>query len=203
MLPSLSSGVYLLCFQTLCTVWSVRGGLPPLLFSCVCVCSSVFSAGHLLLVYCYQLQSVQEAVPPEDTYARYTHTHTHTHTRAHGHTHAYTPSHAHIHTHGRTRAHTHACTYTLTCTHIRTHVHAHTHTRARTHTHTLVSRPHQTRSLCIGLGWTRARVEQRILGRLACRRGGRDEGAGQKFVNQMAVTCYAIGRSTFSEYWGQ
>uniref|UniRef100_A0A8C5B6R5 Piezo-type mechanosensitive ion channel component n=1 Tax=Gadus morhua TaxID=8049 RepID=A0A8C5B6R5_GADMO len=69
MLPSLSSGVYLLCFQTLCTVWSVRGGLPPLLFSCVCVCSSVFSAGHLLLVYCYQLQSVQEAVPPEDTYA--------------------------------------------------------------------------------------------------------------------------------------
>ncbi|XP_059901310.1 piezo-type mechanosensitive ion channel component 2-like isoform X1 [Gadus macrocephalus] len=69
MLPSLSSGVYLLCFQTLCTVWSVLGGLPPLLFSCVCVCSSVFSAGHLLLVYCYQLQSVQEAVPPEDTYA--------------------------------------------------------------------------------------------------------------------------------------
>ncbi|CAL8292374.1 unnamed protein product [Lota lota] len=69
MLPSLSSGVYLLCFQTLCTVWSVSGGLPPLLFSCVCVCTSVFSAGHLLLVYCYQLQSVQEAVPPEDTYA--------------------------------------------------------------------------------------------------------------------------------------
>ncbi|XP_056155243.1 piezo-type mechanosensitive ion channel component 2-like, partial [Lampris incognitus] len=34
MLPSLSSLLYLLCFQGLCTWWAVHGRVPPLLFSC-------------------------------------------------------------------------------------------------------------------------------------------------------------------------
>uniref|UniRef100_UPI0037E98014 piezo-type mechanosensitive ion channel component 2-like n=1 Tax=Semicossyphus pulcher TaxID=241346 RepID=UPI0037E98014 len=67
--PSLSSLLYLLCFQVLCTCWAWSGQVPPLLFRCVSVISLVYSSSHFLLVYCYQLPSLQEAWPPNHTSA--------------------------------------------------------------------------------------------------------------------------------------
>ncbi|XP_060920541.1 piezo-type mechanosensitive ion channel component 2-like [Labrus mixtus] len=67
--PSLSSLLYLLCFQVLCTCWAWSGQVPTLLFRCVSVMSLVYSSSHFLLVYCYQLPSLQEAWPPNSTSA--------------------------------------------------------------------------------------------------------------------------------------
>ncbi|XP_074549296.1 piezo-type mechanosensitive ion channel component 2 [Halichoeres trimaculatus] len=67
--PSLSSLLYLLCFQVLCTCWAWLGQVPANLFRCVSVMSLVYSSSHLLLVYCYQLPSLQEAWPPNCTSA--------------------------------------------------------------------------------------------------------------------------------------
>ncbi|XP_062236076.1 piezo-type mechanosensitive ion channel component 2-like isoform X2 [Platichthys flesus] len=65
--PSLSSLPYLLCFQLLCTWWAWSGQVPPLLFRCVSVMSLVYCSSHFLLLYCYQLPSLQEAWPPNHT----------------------------------------------------------------------------------------------------------------------------------------
>ncbi|XP_045898412.1 piezo-type mechanosensitive ion channel component 2-like [Micropterus dolomieu] len=67
--PSLSSLPYLLCFQVLCTWWAWSGQVPPLLFRGVCVMSLLYSSSHFLLLYCYQLPSMQEAWPPNRTSA--------------------------------------------------------------------------------------------------------------------------------------
>ncbi|KAM8823349.1 piezo-type mechanosensitive ion channel component 2-like isoform 3-T4 [Spinachia spinachia] len=67
MFPSLSSLPYLLCFQVLCTWWAWSGQVPPLLFRCVSVVSLLYSSFHFLLLYCYQLPSLQEAWPPNRT----------------------------------------------------------------------------------------------------------------------------------------
>ncbi|XP_049912684.1 piezo-type mechanosensitive ion channel component 2-like [Epinephelus moara] len=64
MFPSLSSLPYLLCFQVLCTWWAWSGQVPPLLFRCVSVMSLLYPPFHFLLLYCYQLPSLQEAWPP-------------------------------------------------------------------------------------------------------------------------------------------
>ncbi|XP_042254704.1 piezo-type mechanosensitive ion channel component 2-like [Thunnus maccoyii] len=69
MFPSLSSLPYLLCFQVLCTWWAWSGQVPPLIFKCVSVMSLLYSASHFLLLYCYQLPSLQEAWPPNHTSA--------------------------------------------------------------------------------------------------------------------------------------
>ncbi|TKS87288.1 Piezo-type mechanosensitive ion channel component 2 [Collichthys lucidus] len=68
--PSLSSLLYLLCFQVLCTWWAWSGQVPPLLFRCVSVMSLLYSSSHFLLVYCYQLPSLQESWLPNHTSAR-------------------------------------------------------------------------------------------------------------------------------------
>ncbi|XP_069368065.1 piezo-type mechanosensitive ion channel component 2-like isoform X1 [Paralichthys olivaceus] len=65
--PSLSSLPYLLCFQALCTWWAWSGQVPPLLFRCVSVMSLVYCSSHFLLLYCYQLPSLQDAWPPNHT----------------------------------------------------------------------------------------------------------------------------------------
>ncbi|KAI3355619.1 hypothetical protein L3Q82_018446, partial [Scortum barcoo] len=65
--PSLSSLLYLLCFQVLCTWWAWSGQVPPLLFKCVSVTSLVYSSFHFLLLYCYQLPTLQETWPPNST----------------------------------------------------------------------------------------------------------------------------------------
>uniref|UniRef100_A0A671MJG5 Piezo-type mechanosensitive ion channel component 2-like n=1 Tax=Sinocyclocheilus anshuiensis TaxID=1608454 RepID=A0A671MJG5_9TELE len=69
MLPSLTSTVYFFTFLGLCTWWSFCRTFDPLLFSCLCVLMAIFSAGHLIMLYLYQFQFFQEAVPPGDTYA--------------------------------------------------------------------------------------------------------------------------------------
>ncbi|XP_042372672.1 piezo-type mechanosensitive ion channel component 2-like, partial [Plectropomus leopardus] len=69
MFPSLSSLPYLLCFQVLCTWWAWSGRVPPLLFRSVSVMSLLYSSSHFLLLYCYQLPSLQEAWPPNRTSA--------------------------------------------------------------------------------------------------------------------------------------
>ncbi len=71
MLPSLTSTVYFFTFLGLCTWWSFCRTFDPLLFSCLCVLMAIFSAGHLIMLYLYQFQFFQEAVPPGNTYARW------------------------------------------------------------------------------------------------------------------------------------
>ncbi|XP_068418515.1 piezo-type mechanosensitive ion channel component 2 isoform X2 [Eschrichtius robustus] len=70
MLPSLTSSVYFFVFLGLCTWWSWCRTFDPLLFSCLCVLLAIFTAGHLIGLYLYQFQFFQEAVPPNDYYAR-------------------------------------------------------------------------------------------------------------------------------------
>lgn len=70
MFPSLSSLPYLLSFQVLCTWWAWSGQVPPLLFRGVSMASLLYSSFHFLLVYIYQLPSLQEAWPPNTTSAR-------------------------------------------------------------------------------------------------------------------------------------
>ncbi|XP_041045853.1 piezo-type mechanosensitive ion channel component 2-like [Carcharodon carcharias] len=70
MLPSLTSGVYFFVFLGLCTWWSCGKQFDPLIFSCLCVLMAIFSAGHLIGLYLYQLQFLQEIIPPGDFYAR-------------------------------------------------------------------------------------------------------------------------------------
>uniref|UniRef100_A0A8D2CYJ1 Piezo type mechanosensitive ion channel component 2 n=1 Tax=Sciurus vulgaris TaxID=55149 RepID=A0A8D2CYJ1_SCIVU len=70
MLPSLTSAVYFFVFLGLCTWWSWCRTFDPLLFSCLCVLLAIFTAGHLIGLYLYQFQFFQEAVPPDDYYAR-------------------------------------------------------------------------------------------------------------------------------------
>uniref|UniRef100_A0A672M562 Piezo-type mechanosensitive ion channel component 2-like n=1 Tax=Sinocyclocheilus grahami TaxID=75366 RepID=A0A672M562_SINGR len=69
MLPSLTSTVYFFTFLGLCTWWSFCRTFDPLLFSCLCVLMAIFSAGHLIMLYLYQFQFFQEAVPPGNIYA--------------------------------------------------------------------------------------------------------------------------------------
>ncbi|KAM6219757.1 piezo-type mechanosensitive ion channel component 2 [Rhynchocyon petersi] len=69
-LPSLTSSVYFFVFLGLCTWWSWCRTFDPLLFSCLCVLLAIFTAGHLIGLYLYQFQFFQEAVPPNDYYAR-------------------------------------------------------------------------------------------------------------------------------------
>ncbi|XP_053570887.1 piezo-type mechanosensitive ion channel component 2 [Bombina bombina] len=70
MLPSLTSAVYFFVFLGLCTWWSCCRVFDPLIFSCLCVLMAIFSAGHLIGLYMYQLQFFQEIIPPSDYYAR-------------------------------------------------------------------------------------------------------------------------------------
>ncbi|XP_015269845.1 PREDICTED: piezo-type mechanosensitive ion channel component 2 [Gekko japonicus] len=70
MLPSMTSAVYFFVFLGLCTWWSCCRVFDPLIFSCLCVLMAIFSAGHLIGLYLYQLQYFQEIIPPNDFYAR-------------------------------------------------------------------------------------------------------------------------------------
>ncbi|CAL8261284.1 unnamed protein product [Gadus morhua 'NCC'] len=70
MLPSLTSCVYFLVFLGLVWRWVFHRALSLLLFSSLCVMLALFSGGHLLLLYLYQLPLAQATVPPSDVYAR-------------------------------------------------------------------------------------------------------------------------------------
>ncbi|XP_060912625.1 piezo-type mechanosensitive ion channel component 2 [Labrus mixtus] len=69
-LPSLTSGVYFGVFLGLVWWWIFSRSISLLLFSSLCVMMAIFSGGHLLALYLYQLPLSQQLVPPEDVYAR-------------------------------------------------------------------------------------------------------------------------------------
>ncbi|KAJ8332691.1 hypothetical protein SKAU_G00424800 [Synaphobranchus kaupii] len=69
-LPSLTSAVYFGTFLCLVWWWVCGRSISLLLFSTLCVLMAIFSAGHILLLYLYQLPFSQEMVPPQDIYAR-------------------------------------------------------------------------------------------------------------------------------------
>ncbi|XP_077592655.1 piezo-type mechanosensitive ion channel component 2-like isoform X2 [Stigmatopora nigra] len=68
-LPSLSSLPYLLSFQVACSRWSWSGGFPAPFFRCLSLMALLYSAAHFLLVYAYQLPSLQEAWLPDAPWA--------------------------------------------------------------------------------------------------------------------------------------
>lgn len=69
-LPSLTSGVYFVVFLGLVWWWVFSRSIGMLIFSSLCVMLTIFSGGHLLVLYLYQLPLFQQLVPPEDAYAR-------------------------------------------------------------------------------------------------------------------------------------
>uniref|UniRef100_A0A8C7UAN9 Piezo-type mechanosensitive ion channel component n=1 Tax=Oncorhynchus mykiss TaxID=8022 RepID=A0A8C7UAN9_ONCMY len=69
-LPSLTSVVYFGTFLGLVWWWVFLHSLSLLLFGTLCVMMAIFSAGHLLSLYLYQLPLAQQIVPPQDIYAR-------------------------------------------------------------------------------------------------------------------------------------
>ncbi|XP_047463265.1 piezo-type mechanosensitive ion channel component 2 [Mugil cephalus] len=69
-LPSLTSAVYFGAFLGLVWWWVFGRSISMLLFSSLCVMMAIFSGGHLLALYLYQLPLSQQLVPPDDIYAR-------------------------------------------------------------------------------------------------------------------------------------
>ncbi|XP_041959521.1 piezo-type mechanosensitive ion channel component 2 [Alosa sapidissima] len=67
MLPSVTSLTYFLVFMGLCTWWSLCRTFDTLLFSCLCVLMAIFSAGHIVVLYLYQFQFIQESFSQNDT----------------------------------------------------------------------------------------------------------------------------------------
>ncbi|XP_029974309.1 piezo-type mechanosensitive ion channel component 2 [Salarias fasciatus] len=69
-LPSLTSGVYFGVFLGLVWWWVFDRSIGMLHFSSLCVMMTIFSGGHLLALYLYQLPLSQQLVPPDDIYPR-------------------------------------------------------------------------------------------------------------------------------------
>ncbi|XP_036961535.1 piezo-type mechanosensitive ion channel component 2 [Acanthopagrus latus] len=70
MQPSLTSAVYFAAFLGLVWWWIFGRSISMLIFSSLCVMMAIFSAGHLLALYVYQLPLSQQLVPPDDVYPR-------------------------------------------------------------------------------------------------------------------------------------
>ncbi|KAG2461806.1 PIEZ2 protein, partial [Polypterus senegalus] len=69
-LPSLTSSVYFAAFLALVLWWSCCRTVSMVVFSSLCVMMAIFSAGHLLGLYLYQIHPFQLLIPPDDIYAR-------------------------------------------------------------------------------------------------------------------------------------
>ncbi|KAJ0064112.1 hypothetical protein NL108_000926, partial [Boleophthalmus pectinirostris] len=69
-LPSITSSLYFGTFLGLVWWWVFSRSLSLLLFSSLCVMMAIFSGGHLLLLYLYQLPISQQLVPHDDIFAR-------------------------------------------------------------------------------------------------------------------------------------
>ncbi|KAG9339699.1 hypothetical protein JZ751_023345, partial [Albula glossodonta] len=65
------AALYFGAFLCLVWWWVCGRSISLLLFSTMCVLMAIFSAGHILGLYLYQLPFFQELVPPQDIYARY------------------------------------------------------------------------------------------------------------------------------------
>ncbi|XP_053092056.1 piezo-type mechanosensitive ion channel component 2 [Pangasianodon hypophthalmus] len=69
-LPSLTSALYFGCFLSLVWCWILGYSIDLLHFSTLCIMMTIFSGGHILVLYLYQLPLFQQLIPPEDIYAR-------------------------------------------------------------------------------------------------------------------------------------
>ncbi|KAL7985611.1 hypothetical protein Chor_004181 [Crotalus horridus] len=67
-LPSACSAVYFFTFLGLCTWWSWNCPISPVLFNSLCVFLAIFSAGHIIVLYIYQLPYFQDLISSEDIY---------------------------------------------------------------------------------------------------------------------------------------
>ncbi|XP_072538712.1 piezo-type mechanosensitive ion channel component 2 [Salminus brasiliensis] len=69
-LPSLTSALYFGAFLSLVWCWVLGYSIDLLLFSTLCMMITIFSGGHIVVLYLYQLPLFQQLVPPQDIYAR-------------------------------------------------------------------------------------------------------------------------------------
>uniref|UniRef100_A0A4W4G1K0 Piezo-type mechanosensitive ion channel component n=1 Tax=Electrophorus electricus TaxID=8005 RepID=A0A4W4G1K0_ELEEL len=69
-LPSLTSALYLGTFLSLVWCWILDYSIDMLRFNTLGLMMTIFSAGHILVLYLYQLPLFQLLVPPQDIYAR-------------------------------------------------------------------------------------------------------------------------------------
>ncbi|XP_015277936.1 PREDICTED: piezo-type mechanosensitive ion channel component 2-like [Gekko japonicus] len=66
----LGLAVYFFLFMGLCSWWSCHRPISPIVFNSLCVMVAIFNAGHLTVLYLYQLPTIQGLVPAADLYAR-------------------------------------------------------------------------------------------------------------------------------------
>ncbi|XP_043104872.1 piezo-type mechanosensitive ion channel component 2 [Puntigrus tetrazona] len=70
MFPSLTSALYFMVFLSLVWCWVLDYTISLLHFSSLCVMMTIFSGGHILILYLIQLPLMQQLIPPQDDFAR-------------------------------------------------------------------------------------------------------------------------------------
>uniref|UniRef100_A0A671PAX5 Uncharacterized protein n=1 Tax=Sinocyclocheilus anshuiensis TaxID=1608454 RepID=A0A671PAX5_9TELE len=68
--PSLTSALYFMVFLGIVWCWVLDYTISLLHFSSLCVMMTIFSGGHILILYLYQLPLIQQLIPPQDSFAR-------------------------------------------------------------------------------------------------------------------------------------
>ncbi|XP_039538846.1 LOW QUALITY PROTEIN: piezo-type mechanosensitive ion channel component 2 [Pimephales promelas] len=68
--PSLTSALYFMVFLGLVWCWVLDYPISLLHYSSLCVMMTIFSGGHILILYLYQLPLFQQLIPPQDDFAR-------------------------------------------------------------------------------------------------------------------------------------
>uniref|UniRef100_A0A673MMK9 Uncharacterized protein n=1 Tax=Sinocyclocheilus rhinocerous TaxID=307959 RepID=A0A673MMK9_9TELE len=68
--PSLTSALYFMVFLGIAWCWVLDYTISLLHFSSLCVMMTIFSGGHILILYLYQLPLIQQLIPPQDSFAR-------------------------------------------------------------------------------------------------------------------------------------
>ncbi|XP_063293700.1 piezo-type mechanosensitive ion channel component 1 isoform X1 [Pelobates fuscus] len=68
--PSAFSAAYYLAFIGLCTWWACHFPISRLGFHALCVMIGFFAGGHIICLYVYQTQFIQNLFPPEQLWAR-------------------------------------------------------------------------------------------------------------------------------------
>ncbi|XDV31272.1 hypothetical protein PO909_033994 [Leuciscus waleckii] len=68
--PSLTSALYFMVFLGLVWCWVLDYPISLLHYSSLCVMMTIFSGGHILILYFYQLPLFQQLIPPQDDFAR-------------------------------------------------------------------------------------------------------------------------------------
>uniref|UniRef100_A0A8C2F651 Piezo-type mechanosensitive ion channel component n=1 Tax=Cyprinus carpio TaxID=7962 RepID=A0A8C2F651_CYPCA len=68
--PSLTSALYFMVFLGIVWCWVLHYTISLLHFSSLCVMMTIFSGGHILILYLYQLPLIQQLIPPQDGFAR-------------------------------------------------------------------------------------------------------------------------------------